>query len=70
MDFRCYVCKKQLNDLKLMIDHLKKLHKIKERKSEIKCIINSDQKCCRKFATFQSLHSHIEKCENWKRVSC
>lgn len=59
MNFKCFVCSKQMNDLKLIIDHLRKVHFIKERAQPITCIVNTKEHCPRKFYTFNGLRRHI-----------
>lgn len=63
MDFTCYICLKRLNNVDLVIDHLKKLHSVRNKKDVINCLVSGDL-CSQKFNSFSNLRKHIPECIN------
>lgn len=69
MEFKCFICAKELNDLNLIIHHLRAIHSLQEKSSVIKCVVNSQLQCLQQFNTFQGLRKHVKSCRNRKKVS-
>lgn len=64
MNFKCFVCSKQLYDETTAINHLRIVHFLKDGKNVFKCIVNSGANCTKEFSTFQGLRLHVRKCVN------
>lgn len=62
----CYLCKKKLNTIDLVIDHLKIVHYVKENVNQINCIVNSA--CKKQYASFRALRVHVKSCEKTIRI--
>lgn len=63
--YKCYKCDIKFNETKNVIDHLKKVHKIKEKVMQIKCVNNFDTHVCSQtFLTFDGLRKHLKKCDS------
>lgn len=61
--FRCYECSANFDGTKKLIDHLKKVHKIKEKVMQIKCGKKLHTHICsRTFLTYDGLRKHLNKC--------
>lgn len=59
--FACFECSEQFTEQNAAITHLKTKHKIKEKQTNIKCLVNYD--FCRKhFLTFSGLRKHMKTC--------
>lgn len=58
--FKCYECHQRFSDSKTVIAHLKHVHMVKEKVSELKCI--KFYKCNKTFLTFTGLRNHLDKC--------
>lgn len=62
MDFQCKLCtNKYFASNKHVIEHLKKLHGVKESINQIGCTVKNS-KCGKYFRTFQGLTRHVSKC--------
>lgn len=61
--YKCYLCNKKFNEIKLIFCHLRSVHTIKEKITQIKCVNNFIAfKCTKTFLTYAALRSHLEKC--------
>lgn len=58
--FNCYLCNLIFNDINSLIDHLRNVHKIKEKVNKIKCPVNKS--CLKEFGTFSGLKKHVHSC--------
>lgn len=66
MNFECYLCdNKYFNDNNLVVEHLKKEHKIKEKVHQLKCTVKNSR-CGKNFLTFYGLNRHVRTCLNDK----
>lgn len=64
MSFHCYLCSDRFFDNnKLVVNHLKAEHRIKEKINLIKCTVKNS-KCGKHFQTFSGLNRHIKNCLN------
>lgn len=54
MNFKCFVCSKELIEVETTIRHLRIIHFLKEKKDVLKCIVSSAN-CTKEFETFQGL---------------
>lgn len=66
-NFKCYECKQKFTDIKSVISHLKNIHSVKEKLSQIKCvndfsINNLSYQCSKVFLTFSGLRKHLVQC--------
>lgn len=62
-DYKCYECNQIFNELKLVISHLKFVHFVEEKSTQIRCVNNFDlYKCSKTFLTFSGLRNHLAKC--------
>lgn len=61
--FKCYECNHRFSDSKTVFAHLKHVHMVKEKVSQLKCINFFDfYKCDKIFLTFAGLRNHLNKC--------
>lgn len=61
MEFECEFCHQNFESNKIAIEHLKKVHNVKEKVDLIKCTVKNPN-CDRHFQTFNGLTRHISKC--------
>lgn len=59
--FKCYLCFSEFNDEKSTLDHLKKLHEVKEKINSLKCIVKNSG-CTKSYQTWRGLKKHINTC--------
>lgn len=59
--FKCYLCFSEFNEQSSALDHLKKLHGVKEKHQPIKCI-TKNTKCTKTFQTWSGLKNHLKVC--------
>lgn len=65
MDLICYLCDHNFTILSEIIEHLRKIHLVKENVDEIPCLIkagNDYSKCTKTFKTFKGMSAHVKKC--------
>lgn len=69
MDFKCYLCDKEFNNLNDAINHLKKSHRITDNTCKIKCLV-SHNGCVRQYNSFKTMRAHAVLCvENRKSAA-
>lgn len=61
MDFKCNICGLELNEINLMVRHLKVIHMVKENVSGIRCVVNKNS-CKKSYASFKALKEHTVSC--------
>lgn len=62
MNFECKLCKNNYFPTNQnVVDHLKKVHKLREKKDQIECTVKNS-KCGKFFQTFQGLSRHVFQC--------
>lgn len=59
-EFECFKCLKQFNSEKLMIQHLKLDHFIRDESTQLRCVVKAN-KCENVITTFGGLSKHINK---------
>lgn len=62
MDFKCFKCESQFKLEKPAIDHLKKIHGIREKIDLFQCLVNF-QYCGASFQSVQGLKKHHKRCK-------
>lgn len=69
MDYRCFYCPNEFNDLNVLTNHLKIIH-TNAHKKELKCVVNfgNDPGCRKTYSTVRYWKQHVNTCLN-KRVS-
>lgn len=65
MNFECFVCFEKCTDENFAINHLRKVHKIKEHTIELKCLVNFTF-CNKSFLTYSGLRKHLKTCSKNK----
>lgn len=60
-ELKCFLCISEFNEVKKIIDHLKKEHGIKEKVHILKCIVGNAA-CSKTFQTWSGLKKHIQTC--------
>lgn len=61
--YRCFQCQNEFNNIKDIFSHLRNIHFVKEKVTQIKCVNNfSSFKCTKTFLTFDGLRKHLDKC--------
>lgn len=64
-NYKCYVCKIQYFDISKVFSHLKYVHLVKDKISQLKCInLFESYECNKTFSTFSGLRSHLDKCRS------
>lgn len=61
MDFQCYLCEKQFNQIEQILQHLKLQHRIVVRNDSLKCVVKKTN-CEKTYYTMKNWRHHIEKC--------
>ena len=61
MKFECFVCYEKFIDENVTINHLRKVHKIKEHSIELKCLLNFIF-CQKTYLPFSGLRKHMKTC--------
>lgn len=69
MDFQCYKCKNQFENLKLISNHLKNDHELKNGSEKLNCVVKKSR-CGKSFLNFDSLRSHIKICLEKTKTLC
>lgn len=68
MDFQCYLCEKQFNQIEQILPHLKLQHRIIVRNDSLKCVVKNIN-CVKTYYTTKNWRHHIAKClEEQKRL--
>lgn len=67
MEFECFVCLERFADKNTAITHLKTDHKIKEKQTNLKCLVNYAS-CQKHFLTFSGLRKHLLTCK--RNITC
>lgn len=60
MDYMCFVCKKEFEDIKNIFNHLKSVHNLKNNKTQLFCVVNNN--CTKSYHNFDSLRVHLKQC--------
>lgn len=68
MDFQCYICQNEFNDLGKAISHLKKNHSVTDNTSKIKCLVKHND-CGRQYNSFKAVRAHAVLCVKSKQSS-
>lgn len=63
MNFECEFCSNYFENNEQIVEHLKKIHKVKEKTNQIKCTVKNS-KCGKYFQTFFGLARHVPECLN------
>lgn len=61
MDFQCFKCFQQFDDIKNIFHHLKNVHNLNKGIEKLKCIVNNSR-CGKSFLNFDSLRQHAKCC--------
>lgn len=61
MKFECFVCFEKFDDANIAISHLQKEHKIKEKLTELKGLVNFAL-CEKTYLTFSGPRKHMKNC--------
>lgn len=69
MDYKCNHCEAKFKTQSKTIEHLKKVHKIKENNERIHCIVDFQKAdfCQKSYLTFNALKSHVKSCVKIKK---
>lgn len=64
MNYKCYLCQELFEEIKSILSHLKREHKIVENSEQIKCLVNfgNAYHCKRTYHTFSGLKTHMKTC--------
>lgn len=64
MDYKCNFCSKYFSQVKVIISHLKKDHKVIENTERIPCLVNFPDGivCQRSYLSFSALQKHMKPC--------
>lgn len=63
MNLKCYLCGSSFGDLKIITNHFKEKHFIKDNTCNLKCVVNHKNFICKKeFKTFKGLQKHVKEC--------
>lgn len=63
MDLQCFKCNDFFSTIDEIINHLKKHHFILDNDIPIKCCVNSNISCGKKYLSFRSLRQHMKTCQ-------
>lgn len=71
MDFECFVCEKQFENIKNAIAHLKRDHLIVDNTLKMQCLVRYDNEigCSKYYRTLSSLRKHVTECIKSKKVN-
>lgn len=69
MDYKCFLCKIEFENIKLCFAHLKQAHFIVDNSQSIECIVNHPEefKCNKSYNTYNGLRSHVKICVQERR---
>lgn len=62
VNFKCYSCPSEFNDQNSALDHLKTVHRVREKVDRIQCVVNL--KCSKTFQTWSGLKKHMKTCSS------
>lgn len=65
MDFECFVCSEKFANENITINHLQKVHGIKDHSTELKCLVNYAF-CGKTYLTYSGLRKHLKNCRKKK----
>lgn len=63
MSLKCFLCGSFFSDLKIITNHFKEKHFIKDNTCNLKCVVDHKNFVCKKeFKTFKGLQKHVKEC--------